>query len=104
VILNAQCLILTLTDSRNFLAELEEVVNRNVTTLIWAGDADFICNWLGNLYTANDIKYPGQANFTSSKLEAYTVHGQKKGEYKTVGNLSFLRVYNAGHSVMAYGK
>jgi carboxypeptidase C (cathepsin A) len=77
-------------------------VNRNITTLIWAGDTDFICNWLGNLYTANEIKYAGQGDFVQSNLQPYTVHGQKKGEYKTVKNLSFLRVYNAGHSVMAY--
>jgi hypothetical protein len=30
------------------------------------------------------------------------VNGTKKGEYKTVKNLSFLRVFKAGHTVMSY--
>jgi carboxypeptidase C (cathepsin A) len=83
---------------------LQEIVNRNITTLIWAGDADFICNWKANLYTAEGLKYPGKEEFGQAKLKPYTVNGKKKGEYKAVGNLSFLRVFNAGHEVMAYRK
>jgi Serine carboxypeptidase len=95
---------LTLIDSRNFLPMLQEIVNKNITTLIWAGDADWICNWKGNLLSAEDIKYPGQDKFKKAALKSYTVKGEKKGEYKAADNLSFLRVYKAGHTVMAYRK
>jgi carboxypeptidase C (cathepsin A) len=95
---------LTLIDSRNYLPILQDIVNRNVTTLIWAGDSDWICNWRANLYSAEGIKYPGQEKFKKAAFKSYTVNGEKKGEYKTVDNLSFLRVHKAGHTVMAYRK
>ena len=83
---------------------LTEIVNANITVLLWAGDSDWICNWLGDLYTADDIKYPGQSKFKNSPLIPYKVKGKEKGSFKTVGNLSFLRVYAAGHTVPAFRK
>ena len=54
--------------------------------------------------SAEEIKYPGQSKFKAAAFKPYSINGQKKGEYKTVDNLSFLRVYKAGHTVMAYRK
>jgi carboxypeptidase C (cathepsin A) len=92
------------TDSRNYLPTLNEIVKANITVLVWAGDADWICNWMANLYTANDIDYPGKSKFKSKPLLPYKVKGKEKGTFKTEGNLSFLRVYGAGHTVMAFRK
>jgi hypothetical protein len=86
------------------LPVLTDIVNANVTVLIWAGDSDWICNWLGDFYTANDIKYPGQAQFKAAPLLPYKVKGKEKGSFKTAKNLSFLRVYAAGHTVPAFRK
>lgn len=74
----------------------------SVTTLIWAGDADFICNWYGNLATADAVDYDGSAAFKSADLKPYTVNGKEMGTFKTEGKLSFLRVYGAGHEVPYY--
>lgn len=74
----------------------------NVTTLIWAGDADFICNWYGGLAAADAVDYDGQDTFKSANLESYTVNGKEMGTFKTQGKLSFLRVYGAGHEVPYY--
>ncbi|KAF2258268.1 putative carboxypeptidase S1 [Lojkania enalia] len=87
---------------RSFLSQLSEVVASGVTTLIWAGDADWICNWFGVLDVANAIKYPSQAAFTTKTLTSYKVNGKEGGSFKTEGNLSFLRVYEAGHEIMYY--
>lgn len=79
-------------------------MSKNVSVLIWAGDADWICNWKGNLYTADNLRFSGHDEFKAKKLAKFTVNGKHKGEYKTVRNLSYLRVFNAGHTVMAYRK
>lgn len=90
-------------DSRSTLAALSSVVaSGSVTVLMWAGDADFICNWYGNLASANAVKYSGQSTFGSVSLQPYTVGGQEVGTFKTQGKLSFLRVYGAGHEVPYY--
>ncbi|KAM0205557.1 hypothetical protein ACHAQI_009117 [Fusarium lateritium] len=84
---------------RSFLHTLSEVIDSKITVLIWAGDADWICNWMGNYRALNSI---ASASFVSAPLKPYTVNGKKYGEYKTSGNLSWLRVYEAGHEVPAY--
>ncbi|KAE9978791.1 hypothetical protein EG328_001247 [Venturia inaequalis] len=89
-------------DSRNFQPVLQDIVNAGIQVLIWAGDTDWICNWMGNLATANSIKYPGQAKFVAAPLQPYNVNGKKKGEFKQVDNLAFLNVYEAGHEAAYY--
>lgn len=54
---------------------------------------------MGNFKVANII---GGSSFASKPVQPYTVGGTKYGEYKTAGNLNWLRVYAAGHEVPAY--
>ena len=89
-------------DSRSFLATLSAVVDTGLTTLIWAGDADWICNWYGGLSSANAISYSGHTAFAAAALAPYTVAGTQTGTFKSVANLSFLRVFAAGHEVPFY--
>jgi carboxypeptidase C (cathepsin A) len=72
--------------------------------LVWAGDADWICNYLGGFAVANAITYSGSSTFKSTALKPYTVNGTSYGLYKSVGNLSWLQVYAAGHEVPYYRK
>jgi carboxypeptidase C (cathepsin A) len=95
---------LTCSDSITYLPALEHLVNRNVTTVLWAGDADFICNWKANLYTANKIQYQGREKFNKMEMQPYKVNGKTKGTFKIVDNLSYLRVFEAGHTLMAFRK
>lgn len=89
-------------NSRSFLSQLSDVVKSGVTTVVWAGDADWICNWFGGLAAANAVSYSGQSTFASKALAPYNVAGQQGGTYKTVDNFSFLRVFGAGHEVPFY--
>jgi carboxypeptidase C (cathepsin A) len=89
-------------DSRSFLSALSDIVQSGVRVTIWAGDADWICNWFGVEAVANAITYTSSAAFKASALTNYTVNGVVSGTYKSVGNLSFLRVFAAGHEVPYY--
>lgn len=73
-----------------------------IRVLIWAGDADWICNWFGGLAVANSIDYSGKSTFSSKAVASYTVDGKAGGTFKSVGNLSWLRVFGAGHEVPYY--
>lgn len=70
--------------------------------VVWAGDADWICNWFGGLAAANAVTYAGSSAFNAAPLEPYTVNGAEGGTFKTVDNFSFLRVFGAGHEVPYY--
>ncbi|KAM0671035.1 hypothetical protein ACQRIU_001430 [Beauveria bassiana] len=85
--------------ARSFLKPLSEVIKSGVNVLIWAGDADWICNWIGNYDAIQSI---APQEFVSASIKPYTVGGKKYGEYKTAGKLNWLRVYKAGHEVPAY--
>ncbi|KAL5366569.1 Alpha/Beta hydrolase protein [Aspergillus floccosus] len=87
---------------RSFLSTLSSVVQSGINVLVWAGDADWICNWLGNYEVANAVNFSGNAQFSAKGLIPYTVNGVEKGQFKTVDNFSFLRVYRAGHEVPYY--
>lgn len=72
------------------------IVPRALLTLLLA---DFICNHIGNY---NAVKRVGGDELDRSELKAFNINGKKMGEFKTVNNLSWLRVYDAGHEVPAY--
>jgi carboxypeptidase D len=82
------------------IEDLGKLVARNVTVAIYAGDADFICNWLGNEVIADRVGAPhweaaGYANLSTSDG---IVHGQ----VKQAGRFSFTRIFESGHEVPFY--
>ncbi|KAL7936598.1 Alpha/Beta hydrolase protein [Trichoderma chlorosporum] len=87
---------------RSYLPALSSVVESGVTTVIWAGDADSVCDWFAGFAAANAIEYQSQTAFNQKAVADYTVNGVTGGEFKTVGALSWLRVFGAGHGVPAY--
>ncbi|KAK8116976.1 uncharacterized protein PG998_005257 [Apiospora kogelbergensis] len=89
-------------NTRSFIATLSDVVQSGITVLVWAGDADWICNYMGVLAVANSVSFNGSDDFNSKDLQPYTVNGKETGRYKTVDNFSYLQVYAAGHEVPYY--
>ena len=71
-----------------------------VRVLIYAGDADFVCNFLGNRKWLEQLYWSGAADFAAAPDTPWlSADGEELGTIKTSGPLSFLRVYNAGHMV-----
>ncbi len=42
-----------------------------IPVLVYAGDADFICNWLGNLAWTVELEWPGQKDYAKAPLEDF---------------------------------
>ena len=92
-----------------FQVYVTEVLQAGVDVLIYAGDADFICNWLGNRAWTLALPWTGQASFQRSpELPWRDPHsGNMTGitrEYRSMdaslhGSFTFLRVFGAGHMV-----
>ncbi len=73
-----------------------------IPVLIYAGDADFICNWLGNRAWTDALKWPGQGAYSSAQTKNLTssaVSGGAYGTIKSASGLSFARIFGAGHLV-----
>jgi cathepsin A (carboxypeptidase C) len=74
---------------------------KEIPVLIYAGDADFICNWLGNLAWTNALEWPGQAKYAKAELKDLKLKadGSNIGSVKSSGNFTFLRLHAGGHMV-----
>jgi carboxypeptidase C (cathepsin A) len=89
-------------DTRTLLPTLSTLVQSGLQVLLWAGDADWICNWVGNYDVANALTFDGAEEFRGQELVPYTVDGVESGTFKSVGGLTFMRVFGAGHEVPYY--
>ncbi|KAK7737738.1 hypothetical protein SLS53_006358 [Cytospora paraplurivora] len=89
-------------EARTMIPVLGDIVKTGINVLLWAGDADYTCNYKGNFQAVNEIEWDGQSEFVDTALAPFTVNGIEKGLYKTLDNLSWLQVYNAGHQVPFY--
>ncbi|KAF3909691.1 hypothetical protein AA313_de0208465 [Arthrobotrys entomopaga] len=72
---------------------------KEIPVLIYAGDADFICNWLGNHAWTEALEWSGKAEFNKVPLGDFKMSdsGKKVGEVKSANGLTFLRIFQAGH-------
>ncbi|KAE9379291.1 hypothetical protein N431DRAFT_434295 [Stipitochalara longipes BDJ] len=71
-----------------------------IPVLIYAGDADFICNWLGNQAWTEALEWPGQKDFNKASIKDIKLdNGDKYGKIKSSGNFTFLQIFGAGHMV-----
>ncbi|POS82751.1 hypothetical protein EPUL_005019, partial [Erysiphe pulchra] len=94
---------------RNFLYEgdlmksyhllIPEILDK-IPLLIYAGDADFICNWLGNKAWAEALEWKGKKMFNKAESTYIDLgDGSKYGKIKSSGNFTFLQIFEAGHMV-----
>lgn len=84
---------------QSFQTKIQDQLAAGIRVLIYAGDQDYICNWLGNRAWTNELKWPGQSAFAGAGTKPWVVSGAEAGTIQTAKNLTFLRVYDAGHMV-----
>lgn len=72
-----------------------------IPVLIYAGDADYICNWLGNQAWTEALEWPGKKAFNDADIVDLKAGDDKDsyGKVKSSGNFTFMQIYQAGHMV-----
>lgn len=72
-----------------------------IPVLIYAGDADYICNWLGNKAWTEALEWPGQKDYVKAEFKDLKLGGDGKniGQVKSSGNFTFMRLHAGGHMV-----
>ncbi|CAH6720571.1 carboxypeptidase Y [[Candida] jaroonii] len=78
---------------------LEEVLTKGLPVLIYAGDLDLSCNWRGLLEVTTKLTWPGQRQYTNTNFQDWFNGDKHAGESKSYENLTFLKVFKAGHFV-----
>ncbi|TVU19121.1 hypothetical protein EJB05_35255 [Eragrostis curvula] len=84
---------------KNLEVGIPALVEDGIKVLIYAGEYDLICNWLGNFRWVNSMVWSGQQNFSEASMLPFKINGKEAGLLKSYGPLSFLKVHDAGHMV-----
>jgi serine carboxypeptidase len=88
------------------LFDLSYLLSKNIRISLIYGDADYICNWVGGAAIANALASNNTGYAVPFSASGYAEIVVNKsyvgGAVKEYGNLSFVRVYDAGHQVPAY--
>ncbi|KAJ4979617.1 hypothetical protein NE237_010397 [Protea cynaroides] len=84
---------------RNLEVGLPALLEDGIQMLIYAGEYDLICNWLGNSRWVHAMEWSGQKDFVAAPSVSFMVDGGEAGLMKNHGPLTFLKVHDAGHMV-----
>ncbi|KAM0202235.1 hypothetical protein ACHAPA_000101 [Fusarium lateritium] len=89
------------------IQRLAALLNQGVRIALIYGDRDYICNWLGGEAVSHSLATEAGGEYTSRFPEAgyapiIVNDSYIGGVVRQFGNLSFSRVYQAGHAVPAY--
>ncbi|KAJ9244760.1 hypothetical protein DTO207G8_6330 [Paecilomyces variotii] len=84
----------------NTTQDVASLLAQNISVVMYAGDADYNCNWLGGEAVAISVDAPGfqEAGYTNISTSDGIVHGQ----VRQAGKFAFVRVYESGHEVPFY--
>ncbi|KAF8810683.1 putative carboxypeptidase S1, partial [Phlegmacium glaucopus] len=89
-------------DARTLLPQLAALANSGLKMLIWAGDADINCNWLGGHASVLAMDWFGKEALSQTPFTNMTINGNAVAAIQNVDNFSFARVFQAGHEVPAF--
>ncbi|KAL8908058.1 MAG: hypothetical protein Q9207_001037 [Kuettlingeria erythrocarpa] len=92
-------------EREDHISQLAYLLSLGVRVALMYGDRDYICNWLGGEAVSFSIaaKSPAHAPFYSAGYADIVVNNSYVGgAVRQYGNLSFSRIYDAGHLIPAY--
>ncbi|OQR97567.1 serine protease family S10 [Thraustotheca clavata] len=75
------------------------LLESGIRVMIYAGDADLMCNWQGNEAWTLNLEWSGKAAFNNATNHPTMIQGKHVGNSRTSGGLAFLRIFEAGHMV-----
>ncbi|KAI0672035.1 alpha/beta-hydrolase [Trametes maxima] len=89
-------------DARTLLPQLAALADSKLKILLWAGDADINCNWLGGQASALAMDWYGAVRLQNTLPLNITLNGRTIAAVQNVDNFTFARVFEAGHEVPAF--
>ncbi|KAG7389971.1 hypothetical protein PHYPSEUDO_009229 [Phytophthora pseudosyringae] len=102
----------TFTDDGDWSMPFHEFVadmlDDGLRVIIYAGDADLMCNWVGNRAWTLALDWEGKSGYNAAEERTFVAHDPllpdggsdiDAGVVRSFENFAFVRVYDAGHMV-----
>ena len=86
----------TVDKMKNFGPYVADLLNDGIPALIYAGDLDFVCNYLGNRAWTYKLEWKHTDDFQAADMKDWNNGG---GLVRASNGLTFLQVFDAGHMV-----
>ena len=84
-------------------ALLPELIEDDIRVLIYVGEADFMCNYIGNLEWMQQLQTSYLDDFNNGTAKEWFVNGKSAGSVrkggKGAGNVAYVLISEAGHMV-----
>ncbi|UZJ52960.1 hypothetical protein CBS101457_002280 [Exobasidium rhododendri] len=87
--------------AKSSMYAVKDLLENDVRVLLYAGERDFICNYLGIDAWTRDLEWSGAQDFRKAELVAWHKPQEdvEAGLHRTFGNMTFLTVHHSGHFV-----
>merc|ERR1712216_364483 len=83
--------------------KIPPLLQNGIRTIVYAGDVDFICNWMGNKAWTLKLNWPGKKGFEAAPDKPWTMDNNGKqevvGRERSYSGFTFLQIHKAGHMV-----
>lgn len=83
----------------NFHTMIPDMLHDGLKVLIYAGDCDYICNWLGNKAWTKTLDWEQKDEFNKASDADWEMDGKTVARLRSASNFHFMQVYEAGHMV-----
>lgn len=80
-----------------YIRNVTHILNKNISVLAYAGDADLMCHWKGIRAWTLDVPWYGKKDYNTVNDTTLYLDEKAVGERRGSGPLSFVKLYNAGH-------
>lgn len=86
-----------------WLEDMGALLDKGKKMVLMYGDRDFACNWIGGEAASLAIPWSRQDDFAAAGYAPLRTNcTYEGGQVRQRGNLSYIRVYQAGHAVPSY--
>jgi len=76
-----------------------ELLAAGVGVLVYNGDDDFMCDWVGSKWWMENLDWPHRQEWSQTPDETLLVDGETHGRVRSASNFTFVQIYKAGHLV-----
>merc|ERR1712061_674021 len=83
----------------NYHTLLPDLLHDGIKVLIYAGDCDYICNWLGNKAWTKVLDWDGKDEFNKASDNDWQMDGKTVARLRKARSFHFMQVFEAGHMV-----